>query len=144
METPETFLTTALGYILKSASQSKALGKAKEELLGHFCQRIRKKFTKAVPELETAPEAPETQAKTETELLELIKDEAFFKELKEEVTKLKYAGIREKNVVRQNIDGVKKIRIGDKTYEPNEPWDKKNIVGGNITNADEFTLGDGH
>jgi hypothetical protein len=46
--------------------------------------------------------------------------------------------------VRQDIKRVKRIKIGDKSYGPHEPFDKKNIVAGSVEDADEFTLGDGH
>ena len=65
-------------------------------------------------------------------------------ELAKKVAELKEAGIKEKNIVRKNILRVKKIKIGDKEYNPAEQYDRKNIVEGNIEDADEFTLGDGH
>jgi hypothetical protein len=36
-----------------------------------------------------------------------------------------------------DIERVKKIRIGDKAYSPNDFYDFKKIVEGNITDADE-------
>lgn len=51
---------------------------------------------------------------------------------------------REKNVVGRDIKRVKKIKIGDKQDTAGEPVDRKNIVGGGVEDADEFTLGDGH
>ena len=48
-----------------------------------------------------------------------------------------------KNIVRMDLKRVKKIKIGDKSYSPDESFDRKNIVG-NVENADEFILGDGH
>ena len=44
----------------------------------------------------------------------------------------------------KDIKRVKKIKIGDKEYSPDENFDRKNIVEGNIEDADEFILGDGH
>jgi hypothetical protein len=144
MEPITTILATAAGYILKGAAQSKTAGKAKEQVLSTFWKWIRPKFIKEVPELENDPEAPETVAKTQTHLLELVKDETFFSELQQKITELQQAGIKEKNIVKNDITGVQRIRIGDKWYSPNEPWDKKNIVQGTVRDADEFILGDGH
>ena len=77
-------------------------------------------------------------------LLELIQNEDFFNELVKRVNELQKAGIKEKNIVRQDIKRVKKIKIGDKEYSPTDNFDRKNIVEGNIEDADEFILGDGH
>jgi len=56
----------------------------------------------------------------------------------------KSSDFKEKNVVKKDIERAKKIRIGDKDFLPNEPYDSKNIVEGNVRDADEFILGDGH
>lgn len=50
----------------------------------------------------------------------------------------------EKNIVEKDIERVKKINIGDKESTNNQGFDKINIVKGNVRDADEFTLGDGH
>ncbi len=144
MEPISTFLIAALGYILKGAAQSKAAETAKEELLGRFWQWVRPYFIKDVPEAEDKPDAPETESKAEKKLLELIQDQAFFDELAKRVQELQGAGIKEKNIVRQDIKRVKRIKIGDRMYTPNEPFDRKNIVEGSVEDADEFILGDGH
>jgi hypothetical protein len=144
MEPIFTFLALAAGYILKGAAQSKAADTAKEEFLSSFWKWIRPLFIKDVPEVETQPDAPATEEKVEAKLLELIKDESFFEELAKRVQALQQAGVKEKNIVRKDILRVKKIKIGDKEYDPNESYDRKNIVEGNITDADEFILGDGH
>jgi hypothetical protein len=57
---------------------------------------------------------------------------------------LQQAGIKEKNIIKKDIERVKKIRIGNKEFSPDEPYDRKNIVEGNVRDADEFILGDGH
>jgi len=144
MEPITVFLVTAAGYILKSAAQSKVAERAKEELLGRFWQWVRPYFIRDVPEVETEPEAPTTEAKVQQTLLALVEDEAFFNELVRRVTALQQAGIKEKNIVRQDIKRVKRIKIGDKEYAPDEPFDRKNIVGGSVEDADEFNLGDGY
>ena len=137
-------LSRAVGYILKGAAQSKTAEKAKEEVLGKFWKWIRPKFLKDVPEIEDKPDAPETEEKTQAHLLELVKDKDFFEELARQVMTLQQAGIKEKNILRKNIDQVKKVRIGDKDYAFNESYDRKNIVEGDVTNVDEFILGDGY
>lgn len=144
MEPISTLLMTAAGYILKSAAESKVAGAAKEEVLGRFWKWIKPRIIKEVPEIEEKPDAPETESKTQERLLELVQDESFFKELEQKVTELKQAGIKEKNIFRKDIERVKKIKIGDKELSPNESYDKKNIVEGNVRDADEFILGDGH
>ena len=144
MEPITVFLATAAGYILKSAAQSKAAERAKEELLSRFWQWARPYFIKDAPELETDPEAPAAEAKVQQTLLALIEDEAFFNELVRRVTALQQAGLKEKNIVRQDIKRVKRIKIGDREYTPDEPFDRKNIVAGSVEDADEFTLGDGY
>ena len=144
METISTFLTIAAGYILKGAAQSKAAETAKEELLGGLWKWARSVFIKEIPEAETSADDPQTQEKIQHKLLALIEDENFFNELDKHVTALQKAGIKEKNIVRMDIKRVKKIKIGDKSYSPDESFDRKNIVGGNVEDVEEFILGDGH
>jgi len=144
MEPISTFLTTALGYILKGAAQSKVAQTAKEELLGRFWNWVRPFFIRDIPEAEENPEAPETETKAQEKLLKLIQDEKFFNELVKRVNELQKAGIKEKNIIKKDIKRVKKIKIGDKEYSPTDNFDRKNIVEGNIEDADEFVLGDGH
>ena len=144
MEPVSTFTVMALGYILKSAAQSKTAETAKEELLGRFWGWIRPRLIKDIPEIEEKPEEPETETKTHEKLLELIEDEDFFNDLVKKVNELQKAGIKEKNIVRKDILRVKKIKIGDKEFLPTETFDRKNIVEGNIEDVDEFILGDGH
>ncbi len=144
METLATFLATALGYILNGAANSKTAAAAKEEVLGRFWGWIRPRFIKELPEVETTAEAPETQAKAEATLLKLVQDKDFFEELVQRVVELQEAGLEAKNIVGRDIKRVRKIRIGDKEYSPNEQYRYKNIVKGNVEDADEFTLGDGH
>ncbi len=143
MEPLSIFLTTALGYILKSASETKTANTAKEELIGVFWQWIRPLFIKDIPEIETKTEDEETQKKAEEKLLELIKDEEFMSELLKKVEELQKAGVKEKNIFTGNIKRMKKIRIGDKEYNPNENFDRKNIFEGDVEDGEEFTLGDG-
>lgn len=145
MEPISAILGTALGYILKGAAASKTAGEAKEELLSGFWRWVRPLFVKDLPEIEQAPESESTEQKAAQKLLQLVEeDEAFFQELLKKVAELQKAGIREKNIVTSDIKRVKKIKIGDKVYDPNESYDRKNIVEGNVEDADEFILGDGH
>ncbi len=144
MEPLSTFLTVTLGYILKGAAQSKVAKTAKEELLGNFWNWIRPFFIKDLPETEENYEAPETETKANDRLLELIQDENFFNELVKRVNELQKTGIKEKNIVKKDIKRAKRIKIGDKVYLPTDTFDRKNIVEGNIEDADEFILGDGH
>ena len=127
-------LTAAAGYVLKAIEKSKTAEKAKESLLSAFWQWIRPLFLVDEPKEEEV-------IKT---LLEKIKEEDFFKELQSKVEELQKAGVKEKNIVKQDLLRVKKIKIGDKEYHPNETYSRKNIVEGKISDADEFTLGDGH
>lgn len=143
MEPLSIFLTTALGYILKSASETKTVNTSKEELLGGFWAWVRPLFIKDIPEIETKPDDIETQNKTTEKLIELIKDEKFMSELLKKVEDLQKAGIKEKNIFEGDLKRIKKIRIGDKEYNPNESYSRKNIFKGNVEDADEFTLGDG-
>ncbi|MFN7116872.1 MAG: hypothetical protein ACK4TA_08750 [Saprospiraceae bacterium] len=144
MEPISTFLALAAGYILKGAAQSKAADTAKEEFLSSFWQWIRPLFIQDVPEVETHPDAPATEEKVTAKLVDLVKDEGFFQELAKQVSALQQAGVKEKNIVRKDILRVKKIKIGDKEYDPNESYTRKNIVEGSVQDADEFILGDGH
>ena len=143
MESISTFLTVALGHILKGALESKAASTAKEELLGGFWQWVRPLFIEDIPEIENEANNKETIKKTEQKLLELIKNESFFNELAKRVDKLQKAGVKEKNIYEGDLKRIKKIRIGDKEYNPNETYDRKNIFKGNVEDADEFILGDG-
>ena len=143
MEPISVFFSTALGYILKSAWQTKAANTAKEELTGSFWKWIRPKFIKDIPKIETNTEDEDIVTKTEEKLLELIKSEAFFTELSKRVMELQKAGIKEKNIFSGNIKRIKKIRIGDKEYNANDIYDRKNIFEGNVEDGEEFILGDG-
>ena len=143
MEPISTILIVALGHILKGALESKAANTAKEELTNAFWQWIRPFFIKDIPEIEENPNNEEIRKKTEQKLLELIKDEDFFNELAERVNELSKAGIKEKNIFEGDLINVKKIRIGDKEYKPDEVYNRKNIFNGKVDNADDFTLGDG-
>ena len=144
MEPVSTFIVIALGYILKGAAQSKTAETAKEELLGRFWQWIRPSFIKDIPETKEKLEEPETETKALEKLLELIEDEDFFNDLVKRVNELQKAEIKEKNIVMGDIFRVKKIKIGDKEFLPNDTFNRKNIVEGNIEDSDEFILGDGH
>ena len=144
MEPISTFLMTALGYILKGAAQSKTAQSAKEEVLGGFWRWIRPFFIRDVPETEEKPEAAETETRAHEKLLELIQNESFFNELVTRVNALQKAGIKEKNIVKKDIKRVKKIKIGDKEYSTDDNFERKNIVEGNVEDADELILGDGH
>lgn len=144
MEPITTFITTAAGYIIKAAAESKTAQDAKEALLGKFWNWVKPFVIKEVPQIETAPDSPATAAQTEERLLELIKNELFRNELELRLEILKQSGITMKNVVEKDIENVKRITIGDKIYNAGEQYDQKNIVKGNVRNANEFTLGDGH
>ena len=100
MEPLSAFLTTALGYILKSAAQSGIAKTAKEELLGGFWRWLRPKFIKDLPETLA------TETKAHERLLELIQDEGFFNELVKRVAKLQEAGIKEKNTAKSNRKNI--------------------------------------
>ncbi|MBL7827455.1 MAG: hypothetical protein JNJ57_12535 [Saprospiraceae bacterium] len=141
---PITILSAALGFLFQGAAQSKTAEKAKNELLDGFWQWIRPLFLEDVPEVAENPDAPEVQEQAGKKLLALAQDEQFFQELAQRVAKLQQAGVRQKNVVESDITRVKKIRIGDKEYNPNDRYDMKNIFKGNVSDADEFILGDGH
>ncbi len=143
MEPISAFIVTASGYILNGILQSKAVDNVKEELLGKFWNWIKPKFLKVAPKLEENPESPENVKKVQEKLIELVKDEDFYIELVKKVDELKKAGIKEKNIVKGDIINVEEIRIGDKTYNPNEPYTRKNIVEGNVKDAKTFRLGDG-
>ncbi|MBA7584765.1 hypothetical protein ES708_26725 [subsurface metagenome] len=144
MEPISAILAAAAGYILKGAAQSKAAGKVKEELLGNFWLWVHPYFIKDITEAETTPEAPATEEKVQDKLIALVENEEFFNELVKRVTALQQSGIIEKNIVKGSIKRVKRIRIGDKFYNPNESYNRKNIVEGSVEDADDFILGDGH
>jgi|ERR1700733_3579916 hypothetical protein len=144
MEPISTILLSAAGYILRAVSHSKTAEKAKDQVLDKFWDWIKPKFLKEAPEIEKKPDDPATEELVQHRLLELVKDESFFKELAQQVVTLQKAGVKEKNIVKKDIVRVKKIHIGDKVYSPDESYDRKNIVEGNVSDADEFILGDGH
>ena len=144
MEPITSLISAAIGYILKGAANSKAADTVKEQALDTFWRWIRPKFIKAVPEIEKTPESPETVSKTRLHLIELLKDASFLQELQQQIDLVQQAHITEKNIVKKDIIAVGKVHIGDKIGEPGETWNHKNIVEGNVINAAEFTLGDGH
>ena len=120
MEPISIILTSALGYIFKAASDTQLVKSAENDLLTKFWNWIKPHIVKTVPEIETKPEEPETEVKTQESLVQLVNNEDFFNELTQHVEALK-----------------------NKTYSPNDTYDRKNIVEGDVKNADEFTLGDG-
>jgi hypothetical protein len=114
---PVSFLTMALGYILKGAAQSKTAAAAKEELLSRFWNWVKPYFIPKVPELEQQPQHADTEAKTRQHLEELIKDnKSFHEELKQQVAGLQAANIsHSKNAVAgSTIHG--NVHIGDVTH----------------------------
>ena len=96
-----------------------------------------------MPEIETKHDKPETQAKVQKQLVELAKNEDFFKELSAHINELKQAGVKEKNIVKADLKNIKTIHIGDKTYSPNESYDRKNVFEGKVDRSDTFRVGDG-
>ncbi|MDY6968969.1 MAG: hypothetical protein SVR08_10010 [Spirochaetota bacterium] len=74
----------------------------------------------------------------------MIHDRNFSIELVKRVHELQKAGIKEKNIVKNEIKRVKRIRIGDKEFSPTDSFNRKNIVEGSIEDANEFVIGDGH
>src|SRR5690349_1776987 len=116
MEPISAFLLTAAGYILKGAAQSKTAKAAKGDLLQGFWNWLKPLFLEKIPEIEEKPQSQEVETKTQEHLLELIRNETFYKELEQRVNALRQAGIKEKNIVRGDIEPVKRIRIGDKVY----------------------------
>ena len=144
MEPISMFLLSAAGYVLKAAANSKTAETAKEKILEKFWRWVKPYFIEAVPEIEESPDNPETEIKLQEQLLELIKNESFYNELLQKISTLREAGIKEKNIVKKDIERVKKIRIGDKEFFPSDSYYRKNIVEGNVKDADDFILGDGH
>ena len=144
MEPISTILTSALGYIFKAASQTKTAKTAENEMVGRFWKWIKPHVIKDVPKIETKYDKPKTQAKTQKRLVELVKNEGFFEELSGHVEELKKAGIKEKNIVEADFKNVKTIVIGDKTYSPDEVYDRKNVFKGKVEGSDSFIIGDGH
>jgi hypothetical protein len=136
-------LLKSLGYVLESASKSKTMDSAKEEVFSAFWAWVRPLFIYDVPDIETNGEDPTTKQKTEDRLKVLLQNQEFKKEFLQKITDLESKVVTEKNIVRSEIDGVKKIRVGDTDVNPNEQYDRKNIVEGPVRNADEFRLGDG-
>ena len=133
METISNIITLAAGYVLKAITESEAAKDIQKSLLQKFWQWIRPIFKSDRP----------TEEEIISAILERIKDEEFFKELQEKVAELQKAGIHEKNIYTGNIRRVKKIRIGDREYNPDDTYDRKNIFNGDVEDADEFILGDG-
>lgn len=144
MEPISVLLATAAGYILKAVAQSKTAENVKEEILERFWKWIKPFFIKVMPKIEEKVDDPETEAQIYKRLKELIKDESFLGQLAQHVKNLMQAGIKEKNIIKGDVKGIGKIKVGDKGFFRNEIYDRKNIVEGDVRNAEEFTLGDGH
>jgi nitrogenase subunit NifH len=136
-------ISSALGYIFKAVSKNKTVVKAENELLTNFWQRQRPHFIKDVPEIESHPDAPETKAKAQKQMLKLVQDEKFYQSLAEQVKTIQASPLRIKNSFKGELDNVRVIKIGNKEYNPNESYDQMNIFEGKASNADSFTLGDG-
>lgn len=136
-------LSKSLGHVLDSASKSKTIDSAKEEVFSAFWAWVRPLFIYDVPDIETNGDDPTTKQKTEDRLKILLQNEDFKKEFLERITELESKVMTEKNIVKKELDGVKKIKIGDTVVNPNEQYVRKNIVEGPVRNANEFRLGDG-
>lgn len=143
MEPVSTLLTSALGYIFKAVSQTKAAKTAENEVVGKFWKWIRPHVIDDVPELESSPGKAKTKVKAEKRLAELAKNGDFLNELTKQIAALKKAGVKEKNIVEADLKNVKNIRIGDKTYTPDEAYDRKNVFKGKVEGSDSFIVGDG-
>jgi hypothetical protein len=142
-----TAIATALGYILKASAESKAVGTAKEELLEGFWNWIRPLFLEDDPQLEKQlEEKPDDEAVQQQVLKKLTeaheKSVELQTQLSAELQKLKSAGITEKNIV-GSITDVDEAHVGDTTNNPNESYDRKNIVD-EVKNVKKFRLGDGN
>jgi len=135
-----TILTSAGGYILKGAAESKTANEAKESLLSGFWHWIEPYLLEDIPD----SDSPEQEEKIQQKLVELSQDEAFFDELSKRVAALQAAGVQEKNIVSGNFKNLKNVRIGDKVYNPHETYQRKNIFEGDIDGAGDFIIGDGH
>jgi len=144
MEPISMILSSALGFIFKAASETQLVKTAENDLLSKFWHWIKPHFAKEAPAIETSPNSPETLTETEKRLVELVKNEDFFKELTAQVNELKKAGIKEKNIVKADLKNIKTIIIGDKTYSPDEHYDRKNIFEGKAEGVDTFIVGEGH
>lgn len=136
-------LSKSLGYVLDSASKSKTFKSAKEEVFSAFWAWVRPLFIYDVPDIETNGEDPATKQKAEDRLKALFQNEEFKSEFLQRISELEQKVVTEKNIAEKGFDGVKKIRIGDTVINPNEQYDRKNIVKGDVKNAEEFRLGDG-
>ncbi len=137
-------LISALKYIFKAAGDTKLVKDAENSALSKFWGWIKPHIVKTVPEIESKPDDEETENKTKDRLLELVKDEAFFKELVSQVEALKKAGVTEKNIVKADLKNIKVVRIGDRSYSGDDRYDRKNIFEGNAEGMDEFNVGDGY
>lgn len=138
-------LSKSLDYVLTSASKSKSIETAKEEVFSAFWAWVRPLFIYDVPEIETNGEDPATKQKAEDRLKALLQNEEFKSEFLQRISELEQKVVTEKNIAEKGFDGVKKIRIGDTFVNPSErQYDRKNIVKGDVKNAEEFRLGDGN
>lgn len=136
-------LSKSLGYVLDSASKSKTIDSAKEEVFSAFWAWVRPLFIEDVPDIETNGEDPDTKQKIEDRLKILFQNEDFKNEFLQRINELEIKVATEKNIAERGFDGVKKIRIGDTIVNTNEQYNRKNIVKGDVKNVDEFRLGDG-
>lgn len=136
-------LSKSLGYVLDSASKSKTIESAREEVFSAFWAWVRPLFIYDVPDIETNGDDPKTKQKAEDRLKTLLQNEDFKKEFIKKISELESKVVTEKNIAEKGFDGVKKIRIGDTVVNPNEQYNRKNIVKGDVKNVDEFRLGDG-
>ena len=112
MEPISVLLTTAAGYILRGAAQSKAADSAKEEILGKFWNWIKKRFVTEAPVIELQPKSEQAEILTLQRLLELMKDETFREELRKQVAELQQAGISHSNNVVQDSH-LEASHVGD-------------------------------
>lgn len=51
--------------------------------------------------------------------------------------------LKEKNIVKKDIERVKEIHIGDEGNLSNETYNRKNVIEGNVRDAESLRLGDG-
>ena len=98
MEPVSVIVTTALGYILSAASQSKAAEDAKEEVLSGFWKWVKGRFIKAnkekqIQQIDQAPQSEDLQEKIKGSLYELMHDPEFTNELQQQLSELKSKGI---------------------------------------------------
>jgi len=141
------FLSTAVGYISAAFTENKKVKEFRDDFASAFISWIRPIFLnedpKLVEALETSPENDRIQGRLETRLEDLLKDNAFRKQLEEWMQKPGSDRLLGKNIFTAKNIEADSINIGDAKSGSGD-LNKNILVIEDSKFRGDINVGDGH